>query len=170
MKVLQTERLTLRWLTTDDAAFILALVNEPSWIQFIGDKNVHSLDDARNYIVKGPMAMVARYGFGLYLVELRHDGTPMGLCGLIKRDTLDDVDIGFAFLPAFCNNGYASEAASATLEHGKQAFGLNRVVAITTPDNQPSIKLLEKIGMRFEKNMQLTGSAEELKLFACELA
>jgi RimJ/RimL family protein N-acetyltransferase len=170
MRVLQTDRLTLHWLTTDDAAFILALVNEPSWIQFIGDKDVQSLDDARNYIVKGPAAMYARHGFGLYLVELKHDRTPIGLCGLIKRDMLKDVDIGFAFLPAYWSRGYASEAAAATLEYGRQAFGLKRIVAITNLDNQRSIRLLEKIGMQFENDIHLSGNAEELKLFACELA
>ena len=116
MKVLDTERLSLRWLSAEDAAFILGLLNEPSWLRFIGDKNVHSLDDARAYIAKGPVDMYRRLGFGLYLVELRKDATPIGLCGLIKRDSLEDVDLGFSLLPAFWGQGYALAEGRAAVE------------------------------------------------------
>ena len=101
MTVLETERLRLRQLTVDDAAFILQLVNDPSWLRFIGDRNVRNLDDARNYILKGPIASYEKFGFGLWLVELKADGMPLGICGLLQRDTLPDVDIGFALLPQF---------------------------------------------------------------------
>jgi RimJ/RimL family protein N-acetyltransferase len=166
MKVLETERLSLRWLSDADAPFILALLNEPSWLQFIGDKNVHSLDDARAYLAKGPVDMYRRLGFGLFLVELKHGATPIGLCGLIKRDALKDVDLGFAFLPAFWGQGYAREAASAVMEHGRKALGLGRLVAITTPGNESSIRLLEKVGFRFEQMIKLSEEGEVLKLFA----
>ncbi|MFW5437641.1 GNAT family N-acetyltransferase [Paenibacillus apiarius] len=115
MKVLKTDRLILRWLTTDDAEFMLELLNNPSWLEFIGDKGVRTVEDARDYILKGPVDMYARLGFGLYLTERKADGVPIGICGLIKRDSLEDVDIGFAFLPRLWAKGYAYESASAKL-------------------------------------------------------
>ena len=166
MKVLETERLVLRWLSTEDSGFILHLVNDPSWLQFIGDKGVHTLEDARSYILNGPVEMYSRLGFGLYLTELKLSGEPIGICGLVKRDSLQDVDIGFAFLPGFWGNGYAIEAASAVLAHGKSVLGLKRIVAITSPDNHSSIRLLEKMGMGYEKMVTLSDNAPESSLFA----
>lgn len=166
MKVLETDRLVLRRLCADDAAFILALLNEPSWLRFIGDKGVRTLDDARAYIANGPAAMYQRLGFGLHLVELKADGAPIGICGLIKRDTLPDVDIGFAFLPQYWGRGYAHEAAAATLAHGHQVLGLERIVAITSMDNHASARLLEKLGLRFETMLSVAGDGEPLRLFA----
>lgn len=165
MQVLETDRLIIRWLTVEDAAFILELVNDPSWLRFIGDRGVRTLEDARSYILKGPVEMYGRLGFGLYLVELKSEGVPIGTCGLIKRDSLKDVDIGFAFLPSFRGQGYAYEAASAVLAYGKNTLGLERIVAIVSPGNDRSIKLLEKLGLRFEQNVQLS-ERNEVKLFA----
>jgi RimJ/RimL family protein N-acetyltransferase len=165
MQVLETDRLILRWLTVEDAAFILELVNDPSWLQFIGDRGVRTLEDARNYILKGPVEMYGRLGFGLYLVELKDEGVPIGMCGLIKRDSLKDVDIGFAFLPSFRGRGYAYEAASAVLAYGKSTLGLERIVAIVSPGNDRSIRLLEKLGLQFEQRVQLS-ERDEVKLFA----
>ena len=169
MKVLETDRLVLRWLSRDDAEFILELLNDPDWLRYIGDKGVRTLDDARDYVLKGPAAMYARLGFGLYRVERKDGGIPIGICGLIKRDTLKDVDLGFAFLPDFRGNGYATESAAATLAHGRDEFGLERIVAITTPDNEASIRLLEKLGFHFERLLRLTADAEELRLYARDL-
>ena len=166
MKVLETERLTLRWLTTEDAPFILTLLNDPGWLQFIGDRGVRTIEDARSYILNGPAAMVERLGFGLYLTERKTDGEPIGICGLIKRDGLDDIDIGFAFLPQFCGFGYAFEAAHAVMGLGKNKFGLSRIVGITAPDNLTSIKLLEKIGMKYERTLQLPKIEGESMLFS----
>jgi len=166
MKVLETERLVLRLVTVDDAAFILGLVNEPSWLRFIGDKGVRTEDDARNYILKGPVAMYERTGFGLYLVELRGDGTPIGLCGLIRREGMDDVDIGFAFLPQFWGQGYGYESARAVMAHGKNVLGIPRIVAITSPDNVASIRLCESIGLRFERSIKLPKDDGEISLYA----
>lgn len=166
MTILETERLILRRLSLDDAGFILELLNEPGWLRFIGDKGVRTLEDARSYILKGPVEMYARHGFGLYLTELKKDGTPVGLCGLIKRDALKDVDLGYAFLRRFWGNGYAYEAASAVMAYAKATLGLERIVAITTPDNGSSIALLEKAGFAFEGMVQLPGDGAELKLFA----
>ena len=164
--ILETDRLIVRRLELDDAEFILGLLNEPSWLRFIGDKGVRTLDDARDYILNGPVDSYRRFGFGLFLTQQKSDGTPIGLCGLLKRDVLPDVDIGFAFLPAFWGKGYAYEAAAAVLEHGRTALGLNRIVAITNPDNESSIRLLEKLGMRLDGTARLSDAGPELRLFA----
>lgn len=166
MKVLETERQVLRWFEPGDAAFILELANDPDWLRFIGDKKVRTLDDARAYIEKGPVAMYARYGLGLYLVELKDGAVPIGMCGLIRREGLADVDIGFAFLPAFRGKGHAFESAQATMEYGRRVLGLARIVAITSPDNEESSRLLEKIGMRFESTVRMPGGDEDLRLYA----
>jgi RimJ/RimL family protein N-acetyltransferase len=169
LKVLETERLVLRRFDPDDAQFILELVNDPDWLRFIGDKSVRNLEDARGYLQKGPMDMYARHGFGLYCVELRSDATPIGMCGLLKRDTLADVDIGFAFLPRFRSQGYAREAALATLAYGADVLGLKRIVATTTPDNDASGRLLGKIGLRFERMFAVPGEDREVRLYGCSL-
>ncbi|MEX0418104.1 GNAT family N-acetyltransferase [Bacillus sp. C30] len=163
MIVLETERLTLRWLDVKDAPFILELVNDPAWIQFIGDKGIKNLEDAKKYILNGPVDMYNKMGFGLYLVERKEDLTPIGMCGLIKRDSLEDVDIGFAFLEKFRSKGYGYESAAAVIEYGVQKLGLKRIVAITSRDNVASGTLLEKVGLRFEKI--ISDSGEDLKLF-----
>jgi RimJ/RimL family protein N-acetyltransferase len=153
--VLETVRLILRRLSAGDAAFILELVNDPGWLRFIGDRGVRTLDDARQYILSGPVDMYERLGFGLYAVELKDGGAAIGMCGLIKRDTLPDIDLGFAFLPRFVGQGYASEAAAGVLAYARRALGLSRVLAITSPDNDRSIRLLERIGFRFQGMLQL---------------
>ncbi|MFC3107143.1 GNAT family N-acetyltransferase [Undibacterium arcticum] len=166
MTVLETERLILRRITQGDAEFYLALLNEPSWLRFIGDKGVRTLEQAHASIVNGPLAMYERHGFGLYVTALKADGTPIGMCGLIKRDGLDDVDIGYAFFPRYRGQGYALEAAAAVQAHGKSAFDLKRLVAITNPDNHGSIRLLENIGMKFEKMISLSEDKSEIRLYA----
>jgi RimJ/RimL family protein N-acetyltransferase len=167
LNVLETERLVLRHLDAGDAAFIFELVNDPDWLRYIGDKSVRNLDDARAYIANGPVAMYGRVGFGLYCVELKGTARPIGMCGLIKRDTFDDVDIGFAFLPAFRACGYAAEAAQATLAHGFATIGLRRIIAITSPDNAASARLLEKVGLRFERMLAIPGEDREVRQYAC---
>ena len=166
MIVLETARQRLRWLSIDDAAFIVEILNDPAWLRFIGDRGVRTLEDARKYILSGPLAMIERHGFGLYLAQRKSDATPMGICGLIKRDSLDDVDIGFAYLPQFCRHGYALEAAASVMVHGKRTFGLTRIVAITSPDNEGSIRLLEKLGLKFERMLRLPKDDDETMLFA----
>jgi RimJ/RimL family protein N-acetyltransferase len=166
VKVLETDRLMLRKLSVEDAPFILKLVNEPSFLRFIGDKGVRTLNDARDYILEGPVDSYDRLGFGLYMVELKENGTAIGMCGLIKRETLEDVDIGYAFLPEFWGKGYAFEAAAAVMEFGKSAFGLQRIVAVVSTENSSSIKVLEKLGLRFERMVRLFEGDEEIKLFS----
>lgn len=164
MRVIQTRRLELRELNFDDAAFILELLNEGDFIRFIGDKGVRTLQDARDYIRSGPMDSYARNGFGLYATCFR-DGTPIGICGLVKRDGLNDPDVGFAFLARHRSLGYAVESAAAVLSHGRQVLKLQRMVAITSAQNANSISVLEKIGLKFERMIRLSEQSPELKLF-----
>jgi [ribosomal protein S5]-alanine N-acetyltransferase len=163
-----TERLAIRPFSEDDAPLILELVNDADWLRFIGDKNVHGLDDARRYLREGPIAMHARHGHGLCCVERRSDGVALGMCGLIRRDTLDDIDLGFAFLPAARGQGYAREAAAAALEHGFQHLAAQRIVAITDLDNQASARVLEAVGLRFERLLPAAADGKVLRLFAVE--
>jgi RimJ/RimL family protein N-acetyltransferase len=168
MKVIETERLTLRRLSEDDDAFILDVLNQPSFLRYIGDKKVRTAADAQRYIQNGPAASYARFGFGLYRVELKESGTPIGMCGLLKRDSLPDVDLGFAFLPAYWSKGYASEAAEAVLRYGRSTLGLSRIVAITSLDNQDSMKLLLKIGFKEESLVRLSEGEPEVRLFSSD--
>ena len=170
MDRLTTTRLTIAPFTEDDAAFALELLNDPGWLRFIGDKHVSTLDDARAYLRNGPIASVARHGFGLARVARRSDGVAIGMCGLIRRDGLDDVDLGFAFLPAGRGQDHAREAAGAVLTHGLRVLGLPRIVAITALDNAPSARVLEGIGMRFERVVRLPGGDEDLKLYVADAA
>jgi RimJ/RimL family protein N-acetyltransferase len=166
MHILDTERLRLREMTLEDAPFILELLNEPGFIRNIADKGVRTLEDARGYLEKGPMASYAKHGFGLFAVDLKASGEPVGICGLVKRDGLDDVDVGYAFLERHWSRGYAVEAAAATVEYGLKKVGLKRVVAITAPDNQGSIRVLERIGLRFEGMIELAQFGGKNRLFA----
>ncbi|HBB97696.1 MAG TPA: GNAT family N-acetyltransferase [Blastocatellia bacterium] len=169
MIILETKRLRLRHLAPDiDAEFILELLNDPSFIRYIGDKGVRDLDAARRYIVDGPVKSYEAHGFGLYLVELKMNQTPIGICGVLKRETLPDPDIGFAFLPAYWNQGYACESAVAVMDHARETLKLARVLAITSPDNEASGKLLNKIGLRFDRLVKLTEDAPEIKLFTTD--
>lgn len=162
----ETERLRLRWFNAGDSAFILQLLNEPSWIQFIGDKGIKTPEDALRYLENGPIAMYKRMGFGLYAVESKALGELIGMCGLIKRETLEDVDLGFAFLPAFWRNGYAFEAASAVMSYGRSTLGLERIVAILSQENHRSSRLLEKLGFHLEGNFRFPPTGEDLHLYA----
>jgi RimJ/RimL family protein N-acetyltransferase len=165
VQVLKTERLVLRHLGPGDAPFILRLLNEPSWLEFIGDRGVHTLADAERYIETGPVEMYGRLGFGLYHVRLAQSGEPIGMCGLLKRAMLDDVDLGFAFLPEYWGKGYAREASAAVLSYARSNLGLSRIVAITTRHNGASRRLLEKIGFELERTVQLEAGDEEVLLY-----
>jgi RimJ/RimL family protein N-acetyltransferase len=166
---LETERLTLREFSARDADFILNLLNEPSFIQNIGDRGVRTLADAEGYLERGPLASYAKHGFGLLAVSSKETGELMGMCGLIKRDTLDDVDLGYAFLPKFWSKGYAVEAARRVAVFAREIVGLARIVAIVDPLNTGSIRVLERIGMSFEKHVRLSKDDIELSLYAMRL-
>ena len=165
MNITETKRLIICKLELTDASFIVELLNDPDWIRYIGDRGVRTVDDACNYLTNGPMKSYEANGFGLFLVKLKDEGTPVGMCGLIKRVGLEDIDIGYAFLPEARGKGYAYESAAAVLEFGKDVIGLKRIVAITTPDNKNSIHLLEKLGLKFEKMVKITEDADETTLF-----
>jgi ribosomal-protein-alanine N-acetyltransferase len=162
---LETERLILRRLEFDDAPFVMALLNEPSFIKNIGDRGVRSLSDARRYLLEGPMAMYDRHGFGLWHTALKSDGTPVGMCGLLQRDYFKDPDVGYALFPAYWGKGLAFEAAAGTLQHGVRKFGMKRVIATVAVGNASSIRVLEKLGMTYE-GMHATKPGEpEVRLY-----
>jgi len=154
--IAETPRLRIRELTVDDAEFIFRLVNEPSFLEHIGDKGVRNLEDARRFILGGPWASHRERGYGQFLVELKETGDPVGVCGLLYREALDVSDIGCAFLPAYWRQGIAYEAACAVMEYGRTTLGLEHIVGLTSEKNVASIKALEKLGMKFEKMVKMS--------------
>ncbi len=168
MTVIETERLVLRHMNAADSDFILELLNEPAFIRNIGDRGIRTAADAGLYIFNGPMASYEKFGFGLYLVELKESHEPVGICGLLRRDFLEDADIGFAFLQRFWLKGYAYESASGVMEYGRSKLGLKRIAAVTAPHNQGSMRVLEKIGFRFDKMVSVPGVEEARKLFTSD--
>jgi RimJ/RimL family protein N-acetyltransferase len=163
--ILETERLFLREITTADAPFILEVLNDPAFIENVADRGVRTLEAAANYIVEKIRSSYAVHGFGFYIVQLKETGDAVGMCGLVKRETLDDVDIGYSILERFWRHGYAYEAAAALMHHGRTVLGLKRVVGATSPTNHKSRKLLEKLGLRYERMILLPGFADETMLF-----
>jgi ribosomal-protein-alanine N-acetyltransferase len=163
---IDTGRLLLREFTADDAAFVLRLVNEPAFLRYIGDRGVRTSEDARRYIADGPVAGYARHGHGLLRVLRKSDGAGIGMCGVLKRDTLPDPDIGFSFLPQYWSQGYALEAARAVMAHARGVLGLERILAITTQDNESSMRLLGRLGFRSDGMIAM--GDEELCLFVSE--
>jgi RimJ/RimL family protein N-acetyltransferase len=163
--ILETERLSLREFTTRDTAFIIELLNSPGWLEYIGDRNIKTTEDALGYLHNGPLKSYRENGFGLYMVETKNERIPVGMCGIIKRDNLDNPDIGFAFLPEFTGKGYGFEIASATLLYANKELNLARISAITVPTNSRSINLLEKTGFEFISKIKSLTTEEELLLY-----
>lgn len=166
-RILTTSRLTLRELGEDDAEFVVRLLNDPDFLRFIGDRAVRTLDDARAYLRSGPIASYRQHGFGLFLVE-DAEAQPIGFCGLLRRTELPDVDLGFAFLPEHRGNGYALEAAAATLAFGFEELHLPRIAAIVAPDNARSVRLLGKLGMRLVRTFAWPHGGATLELHAID--
>lgn len=169
MLVCETPRLRMWRLSEDDAPFVLRLLNEPSFIQNIGDRGVRSLDDARAFLAKGPVASYAQHGFGLFRVDLRdasREGAveTIGINGLLKRDWLASPDVGFAYLPEYWGKGYAYEAAAAAIDWARQTLGVTRVVGIVKPDNVGSMRVLEKLGLKFQR-MVMSPEGQVSRLF-----
>lgn len=164
--ILQTNRLLLRKLTTDDAEFIIELLNTPGWLQFIGDRNVHNKKQTIAYLENGPFKSYQQHGFGLWLVADKTDCKPVGMCGLLVRDQLETPDIGYAFLPAFHGRGLAFEIVSAVLLYAKYELGIKKISAITLPDNVRSINVLQKAGLKFVRVFSFAGSKEVLHLYS----
>lgn len=167
---IDTVRLRLREFTEDDAPFVLRLLNEPSFHEFIGDRGVRTLEDAKRYLREGPIASYQLNGHGLMHLALRATDQPIGMCGLVQRDTLPSPDIGFALLPEHWNRGYVTEAAAAAIDHGRQRLRLREVLGITTPQNTRSIRVLEKLGLQFREQRALTPDGAELRIFGLALA
>jgi RimJ/RimL family protein N-acetyltransferase len=163
--ILETDRLTLRELTFEDDTFVFELLNEPAYLQYIGDKNVRSPDDARKYLTIGPLASYAKHGYGLWRVALKDSDTAIGMCGLLKRDGMDHPDIGYALLARFHGRGYAREAATAVVAHARNVLKLDTLQAVTAQENPASIGLLEKLGFRFDRMITMDGYAEPSRLF-----
>ncbi|MES2162392.1 MAG: GNAT family N-acetyltransferase [Pseudomonadota bacterium] len=168
MKILDTERLTLRTITVDDAAFYYELVNDPTWLEFIGDKGIRSIEGARDAILEGPCAMQERLGHSLYVMERKSDGLALGLCGLIKRDGLDDVDIGYAIRPAWFGQGYTYEAAVAVVAYARDQLRMKRLLGLTAPANLNSIRLLQKLGLAFVELRNLPPGERPTNIYSIE--
>jgi len=166
--MLQTARLTIEPLGLDDAPFILTLLNDPDFIAQIADRGIRDEAAARRYLEEGPLASYREYGFGLWAVRQRDGGETLGICGLLQRPTLADVDIGYALLPQARGMGIAREAAQAVMHYAIETLGLTRVVAIVAPGNAPSRALLEGLGFEHERMVQLTSEAESLCLYRWE--
>ena len=169
MKIIETERTILREVTETDAAFILDLLNQPSFIKYIGDRNVRSVKQAREYIESRFTGSYKQFGFGMWAIELKENKTPIGICGFVRRETLPDADIGFALLPQFERRGYAFETAAATMRYGREELNFKRTLAITSQNNEASVRLLEKLDFKFERFIKISDDAEEVKLFSSNL-
>jgi [ribosomal protein S5]-alanine N-acetyltransferase len=168
VEVLTTPRLTLRHLSLEDAAFMLELLNEKPFLENIGDRGVRNIQDAKAYLAKGAIASYQDFGFGLYAVERKDSAELIGICGLSKRESLDHPDLGFALLQKFCGQGYAQESAEAVMHYARKTLNLRRIEAITKPQNRDSIRLLQKLGFKFEKTIRMPNEKDRTSLFASE--
>ncbi|MYM30397.1 GNAT family N-acetyltransferase [Duganella sp. CY15W] len=169
MKILETQRLLLRTITPEDAEFYFILVNDPTWLQYIGDKGIRSIEGARTAILEGPCVMQERLGHSLYIMERKSDGKPLGMCGLIKRDSLPDVDIGYAIRPEHFGQGYTYEAAAAVVAYARDTLRMKRLMGITNPDNTVSINLLAKLGLTFVEHKTLPPDNRPTNIYQLEL-
>ena len=167
---LTTQRLELRWLTLDDTPLLLAIWNDPAFVRHVADRGIRTLQQARAAVEAGPLRLYAEYGYGPFRIRRRADGEDMGICGLFRRDVLDDPDIGFAILPDYCGQGYGFEASVAVLEHARDVLELPRVTAIVSPHNAASIGLLEKLGMRYERPIRMPGDDHDVRLYSIGFA
>jgi len=163
--VIETDRLRLRQATLDDAAFALAVYNSPGFIEFVGDRGLRTTDDAKAYVEKNLMGSYAKNGFGLYVVELKGTGEAVGICGLVDRPGLDAPDIGFTFLPDHMRMGYGFESAAAVLDYGRTKLDMDRILAIVDPKNTKSIGLIEKLGLVFDREIQLPGDDKAISQY-----
>lgn len=166
---IETERLLLSRLSLDDAGLMLAIWNDPVFIRFVGDRGIRTFDDARLAMQEGVFRLYAEHGFGPYRMSLKSAGAAVGICGLFRRDGLADTDIGFSTLPQYCGRGYGFEAASAVVEHARIDVRLTRLTALVSPQNVASVRLIEKLGMMFEKMIRIPGDAADVRLYAMPL-
>jgi RimJ/RimL family protein N-acetyltransferase len=163
--LIETERLRLRHLTRDDAGLLIDVFTDPAFMRFVGDRNIRTVDQANAFLETGPFESYRKHGFGHFVVTRKHDEVRMGICGFVKRDALDAADIGFSLLPPYRAQGYAFEAASAVMAYGRDTLGFRRIVAIASPENASSIRLLGRLGLTFERMVKLSENSESLSLF-----
>ena len=163
--MIETDRLNLRLFDTNDSAFVFRLMNEPDWLRFIGDRGINSIDDAVVCIRDRLIASFAESGIGMYLVELKDTGVPVGICGLVNRDSIEGIDLGFALLKEYEGNGYAYESATAVMQYASVGLRIKKLAAITDPENASSIKLLEKLGFEFLRMVSVNNDQEPIKLY-----
>lgn len=168
--VLSTERLELHWLTPADAPMMLAVWNDPAFLRYVGDRGIRTLEEARAAIEAGPMNLYSRYGYGPFRLRLKDDSADVGICGLFRRDTLDEPDIGFAILPDYCGQGLGFESSVAVLDHAREALGLDAVTAIVSPGNEASIALLEKLGLHYDRPIRMPGDDSDVSLYRIDFA
>ncbi len=168
MPLIETPRTVIRLMTAADADFIRELLNEPSFLRFIGDRQVRTTDDAGQFIDRRYQQSYRDHGYGLYVVASRESGESMGICGFVRRDSLPAVDMGFAFLPRFEGKGFAFESAAATLQYGRDSLGLTRVLAIAQADNARSLALLDRLGFAFDRLITMPGEAQPVSMYASE--
>jgi len=167
---LETERLYLRRVTLDDTGLMLAVWNDPAFVRNVGDRGIRTAEQACETMKSGALKLYEDYGYGPYSMVLKSDGSKIGICGLFKRDNLEDPDIGFAVLPDFCSKGYAGEAAFAVVAHARDDLGLREITAIVSPSNAPSIGLIEKLGLSFDRMITMPGDEEEISLYSTVLS
>ena len=166
---LQTERLLLRRVTLGDAGLMLAIWNDPAFVRYVGDRGIRTIAEAQEALKDGAFKLYDDYGYGPYAMSLTNDGSVIGICGLFRRENLDDPDIGFAVLPDFCGNGYAGEAAKAVVAHARDDLGIKRLTAIVSPENSASIGLIKKLGLTFDRGITMPGDDEEISLYSMRL-
>ncbi len=163
--LISTERLRLRPVTVDDAELMLAVWNDPAFIHNVADRGIRTVEDAREAIQAGAQKLFDEYGYGPCCMSLKTNGLMIGICGLFRRDNLDDPDIGFAVLPEYCGKGYAGEAALAVVEYARATLGIAALTAIVSPTNAPSIGLIEKLGLSFQRMITMPGDDHEIRLY-----
>ena len=168
-RVLETRRLLLRRVTLDDADLMLSIWNDPAFVQFVGDRGVRTIEQAKTALSEGVLLLFERYGYGPFCVVRKADGTRMGICGLFRREVLDDPDIGFALLPEYCGDGFAFEAARAVVAHARDDLGIGTLTAIVSPDNVASVGLIGKLGFSFDRGITMPGEEQEISLYSMQL-
>ena len=168
--VLETPRLVLRRVTLEDADLMLAIWNDPAFVCFVGDRGIRTLDEAKDAMTEGVLRLYEQFGYGPYCLVRKSDSERVGICGLFRRDVLEDPDIGFALLPPYCGSGLASEAARAVVAHARDDLGIETLTAIVSPDNSASIALIEKLGLSLERGITMPGENDEISLYSIRLA
>lgn len=163
--VLTTTRLQLRWLTLEDAPLMLAVWNDPAFVQYVADRGIRTVEEAASALGDGALRQYEAFGYGPFRVSLRGDDTAVGICGLFKRDCFEHADIGFSILPAHCRRGYAYEASAAVIDYARRALAMDEIAAIVSPDNTASVMLIEKLGLQFERMVLMPGETESIRFY-----